>query len=164
MYNLLSGIPLNIDIKQIALHLLNFVLLFLILYFLLYKPVKKFMEKREAHYREQDERSNARLAEAEQSKLEYEKRLNQADEEIADKKRAVISEARAESERIIKSAENESAVILKKAGDAAENIKKRAEERVKDELADVIAAAATEKIEKSLSIDAFLSENTKDER
>ena len=164
MYNLLSGIPLNIDIKQIALHLLNFVLLFLILYFLLYKPVKKFMEKREAHYREQDERSNDRLAEAEQSKLEYEKRLSQADEEIADKKRAAISEARAESERIIKSAEDESAAILKKAGDAAENIKKRAEEKAKDELADVIAAAAAEKIEKSLSIDAFLSENTKDER
>ena len=45
MYNLLlSGIPLNIDWRQILLHLLNLVILFLILYFLLYNPVKKFMK------------------------------------------------------------------------------------------------------------------------
>lgn len=41
------NLPLNIDWQQILLHAFNFVLLFAILYFLLYKPVKDFMEKRE---------------------------------------------------------------------------------------------------------------------
>ena len=40
------NVPLNIDWQQILLHLLNFVILFAILYFLLYDPVKKFMDKR----------------------------------------------------------------------------------------------------------------------
>ena len=44
--------PLNIDLQQILLHLFNFVVLFAILYFLLYKPVKSFMDKRTASYEE----------------------------------------------------------------------------------------------------------------
>lgn len=39
------NVPLNIDWQQILLHLLNFMILFGILYFFLYKPVKDFMEK-----------------------------------------------------------------------------------------------------------------------
>ena len=46
--------PLNIDFQQIFLHLLNFTLLFAILYYLLYKPVKDFMAKREAYYADMD--------------------------------------------------------------------------------------------------------------
>ena len=45
------NIPLNIDWQQILLHVLNFVILFGGLYFLLYKPVKNFMAKREAQVR-----------------------------------------------------------------------------------------------------------------
>lgn len=44
--------PLNIDWQQILLHWMNLAILTGGLYFLLYKPVKQFMEKREAHYRE----------------------------------------------------------------------------------------------------------------
>ena len=68
MFNLLSGIPLNIDWRQILLHLLNLVILFLILYFLLYNPVKKFMEKSKKHYEEQNKESEAKLADAKANK------------------------------------------------------------------------------------------------
>ena len=47
------NIPLNIDFQQILLHLLNFAILGGGLYLLLYKPVKQFMEKREAYYRQE---------------------------------------------------------------------------------------------------------------
>ena len=40
------GVPLNIDWQQILLHLFNFVLLAGGLYFLLYAPVRNFMERR----------------------------------------------------------------------------------------------------------------------
>lgn len=158
-YNLLSNIPLNIDWRQILLHLLNLVILFLILYFLLYNPVKKFMEKRKKYYEEQDEKSKKTLAEAESEKAKYQELLTNADEEIAGKKRVAIADARAESERIIKSAEAESSEILKKAGEKADEIKKRAEESAKDGLSDVIAQAAEEKIAKACTVDGFLAEN-----
>ena len=44
------NIPLNIDWQQILLHLLNFAILAGGLYLLLYKPVKAFMEQRQAYY------------------------------------------------------------------------------------------------------------------
>ena len=160
MYNLLlSGIPLNIDWRQILLHLLNLVILFLILYFLLYNPVKKFMEKRKKYYADADADSKKKLADAEAKQKAYDGLLNKADEEIAEKKRAIIADARAESERIIKSAEEQSSAVLKKASAQAEEIKKRAEEQAKEELSDVITKAAKEKIEKACSVDGFLSEN-----
>lgn len=162
MYNLLlSGIPLNIDWRQILLHLLNLVILFLILYFLLYNPVKKFMEKRKKYYEEQDERSKATLAAAEKGKETYDELLSKVDEETAEKKRLIIADARAESERILKSAEEDASDTLKKANIKAEEVKKRAEEQVKEELSDVITKAAKEKIEEACSVDGFISENIK---
>ena len=47
--------PLNIDWQQILLHLLNFLILAVGLYFILYKPVKKFMKKREVDYAAREE-------------------------------------------------------------------------------------------------------------
>ena len=56
------NIPLNIDWQQILLHLLNFVILEGGLYLLLYKPVKAFMDKRTAYYRDQDAQAAKALA------------------------------------------------------------------------------------------------------
>ena len=113
-YDLLSGIPLNIDWRQILLHLLNLAILFLILYFLLYNPVKKFMDKRKKYYEDQDADAKAKLEAADRNKATYEELLGKADEEILIKKRTAIADARAESERIIKAAEEESATIRRR--------------------------------------------------
>lgn len=64
--------PLNINLQQILLHALNFVILFGAMYFLLYKPVKSFMDSRKAHYEKMDEDAKAVLAEAEKTKADYE--------------------------------------------------------------------------------------------
>jgi len=74
--------PLNIDWQQILLHWMNLAILTGGLYFLLYKPVKEFMAKREEHYRQLDEQAARKLAEAERVHAEYRAKLDQADEEI----------------------------------------------------------------------------------
>ncbi len=76
------NIPLNVDWQQILLHWMNLVILTGGLYFLLYKPVRQFMEKREAHYRERDEETRRRLEEAEALKASYQAKLDGVDEEI----------------------------------------------------------------------------------
>ena len=70
--------PLNINLQQILLHALNFVILFGAMYFLLYKPVKSFMDSRKAHYEKMDEDAKAVLAEAEKTKAGYEAQLKSA--------------------------------------------------------------------------------------
>ncbi len=74
--------PLNIDLQQILLHWMNVVILVGGLYFILFKPVKAFMEKREAYFREKDEQAEAKLAEAQRIQAEYQAKLDAADEEI----------------------------------------------------------------------------------
>ena len=82
------NIPLNIDWQQILLHVLNFVILFGGLYFLLYKPVKNFMAKREAHYAEMAQKAQSELDSAEKIKADYQEQLSdahaQADKIVAD--------------------------------------------------------------------------------
>ena len=74
--------PLNIDLQQILLHWMNLAILTGGLYFLLYDPVKRFMEKREAYYRGLEEQAAGKLREAEELKAAYQARLDGAEEEI----------------------------------------------------------------------------------
>ena len=88
--------PLNIDPQQILLHWMNLAILAGGLYFLLYKPVKQFMAKREAHYRELDEQAQDKLAQADRIHTEYREKLEGAEEEIR-QERARAQQAAAQS-------------------------------------------------------------------
>ena len=91
----MTGVPLNIDWQQILLHLFNFTILFGALYILLYKPVKNFMEGREAHYADMDSKATQALADAESSKASYEKKERDFDEEVRAEKNRMSKEIEA---------------------------------------------------------------------
>ena len=82
----MSNLPLNINFTQIFLHLLNFLILFAILYFLLYKPVKNFMAKREHTYRDMDDEARDNLKATEEAKAQYEAKMSEAEAEISQMK------------------------------------------------------------------------------
>lgn len=110
------NIPLNIDWQQILLHWMNLAILTGGLYFLLYKPVKQFMEKREAHYRDLEEQAAGKLREAEELKAAYQARLDGAEEEIrqsrAKAQAAVqqsVEEQMAQARQIVAKAKEEAA-------------------------------------------------------
>ena len=103
----MTGVPLNIDWQQILLHLFNFTILFGALYILLYKPVKDFMDGREAHYADMDSRAEQALADAENSKASYEKKEKEFDEEVRTEKNRMSKEIEAERERRLAAARGE---------------------------------------------------------
>ena len=133
--------PLNINLQQILLHALNFVILFGAMYFLLYKPVKSFMDSRKAHYEKMDEDAKAVLAEAEKTKAGYEAQLKSADEEIA------VDERRAQ-------AEQQAGEIVRKAREDAAREHERVMEQAKGEISELMSAAA-EKLVLSSTSDAY---------
>lgn len=92
----MTNLPLNINITQIMLHLLNFLILFAVLYFLLYKPVKNFMEKRDNEYREMDEKARENLAATESVRQDYEKKIYNFEQEVTE----IREKARKDTERI----------------------------------------------------------------
>ena len=134
--------PLNIDWQQILLHLLNFAILAGGLYFLLYKPVKNFMGKREAHYREMNEQAEKALSDAKNLRKRYEDKLNAAEDEIShmrarvsdeleEEKQRRLAEARAQARRIQETAAKTAEIRSRKAlVDANEQIRALAIEAV----------------------------------
>ena len=108
--------PLNIVWQQILLHWMNLVILTGGLYFLLYKPVKQFMEKREAHYQEIEDQAAGKLREAEELKAAYQAKLDGAEEEIRQARTKAqaavqqsVEEQKAQAEQIIAKAQAEAA-------------------------------------------------------
>ena len=84
------NVPLNIDWQQILLHLFNFLILAGGLYLLLYKPVKAFMEKRNAYYADLDAAANKKNEDAEAAKKQYQDRLSAAEVEISNMKKKFL--------------------------------------------------------------------------
>lgn len=139
------NIPLNINFQQILLHMLNFVILAGGLYFLLYGPVKKFMDGRQKHYADLKAQTEDALAKAEAVKQEYAERLASADAEISESK-AEASKAAAEiSEKIIADAEKKKEEIIADGRAAAERERRRAVDDAREEIVG-LAVAATEKM------------------
>ena len=149
------NVPLNIDWQQILLHLLNFVVLFAILYFLLYDPVKKFMDKRCEHYKSMDDEAKLNLQKAEELKNEYLEKLHSADREIEEKKQEAnkaLSEKNAQS---LLSAKKEADKIVSDAYEKAEGERKKILERAQNEIADMIAGAAENIVSSTSTSDAY---------
>ena len=131
--------PLNIDPQQILLHWLNLAILVGGLYFLLYKPVKNFIAKREEHYKELDRQAEDKIAQAEQLQTQYSEKLAAADEEIrqarAKAQQAVeqstqdqLDQARAQAEHIVAQARAQADRIKEQAvHDSQDEIRKMAE-------------------------------------
>lgn len=137
--------PLNIDFQQIFLHLLNFTLLFAILYYLLYNPVKKFVAKRDEYYANMDKEATAHLESAKQDKETYAALKASADEEIHQEKEKVRKELDELYTRKIRQAEDEAAKILAGARQDAEREKTNIIASAQSEISDMVTAA-TEKI------------------
>lgn len=146
--------PLNIDWQQILLHLMNFVILAGGLYLLLYKPVKKFMQKREDKYNEMSKSGEDKLKEGEKFKADYEEKLKKADEEIRLKERESAVKAQEAYDETVKKAEERAAVILKESREKAEEEKKKIISESDREIA-ALAMDAAQKIISASGKDAY---------
>ena len=137
--------PLNIDWQQILLHLLNFFILGVGLTFLLYNPVRKFLEKRRKHFEEREESTLKKEAKAKEKEAEYTEKLENAKGEI----QAMQEEAKAISEEnarlTVQSANKEAENILKHAKASATAEREKLINSVGDELTEMVITA-TEKL------------------
>ena len=91
------GVPLNIDWQQILLHAFNLIILTGGLYFLLYKPVTAFMEKRQAYYAGLEADAQAKLREAEEKTQQADERLAGMQAEAEQLRAETMKEAEAEA-------------------------------------------------------------------
>lgn len=134
--------PLNIDFQQILLHWMNLAILTGGLYVLLYKPVKQFMDKREAHYQELERQAADKLAQAEQLRAERQAQLDQAGEEIRQARSKVQQSAQQAAREQMEQAQAEAKHIVAKAQAEAEQSRDRIRRESQRELRELAAQAA----------------------
>lgn len=153
------GLPLNIDWQQILLHLFNFLILAGGLYLLLYKPVKQFMEKREATYKAMDDEARQKAEQAETAQKQAANRLVQLNAEIAKKNSAAAQTASEAAQKILDEANEEKAHIIAAAQKAAEQEKARIVSQASREIEQLAMQAidkAARQTSKKDALDAFL--------
>lgn len=139
---------LGLNVVEILLHIVNIVILFFVLRWLLYKPISKFLSNRTATIQQQVDEATKNHAEAEQMKAKYEEMIASAKDlaadlinqgkEVADKQaQSIVDEAhvqakevRARADRQIKEQKQQAAIdmrqdITKMAIEIAEKVLER---------------------------------------
>ena len=148
------SLPLNINIQQILLHMLNFVILTGGLYFILYGPVQKFMDQRQAHYAEMDKAAADKLAEAEKLAADRRAQLDHVEDELRERRAESQKIAQAAAQQQLDRAQQQADQIIAAARKNAESIRTKALTDSQKELKE-LAMAAAEKLALSSSRDAF---------
>ncbi len=133
--------PLNIDLLQILLHALNFVILAGGLTFLLYKPVCKFLDERKAYYENLEHENERARAEVEAMKAEYEQSLEKSEIEIADKKALAEREMARISHDYIADAKQKAEAIVHAAEREAEERKEHILDAAQTEIGELVVTA-----------------------
>lgn len=100
----------------VGIQILNGIILTIILAYILYKPVKKFLQERSNKIKDQIENSDSTMTRAKELITEYEDKVANIDKEYE----KVLSEARIK-------ANEERKLIIKEANEEAERIKRRSE-------------------------------------
>ncbi len=144
---------ISVNIWQIIISLLNLAILFFVIKKFLYKPVMKLIASRKKSIDDRyDEAQNA-LSQALKEKEEYEKKLENADEEAQSIIKKAAGAADERSAQIIASAETEASFIAERAKNEAELEKRKARQEIKGEIVSVSTLLAEKLLEREITSD-----------
>lgn len=135
---------LGLSWQKMLLHLANFVVLALVLIFLIYKPVKKFMQKRQDEIKQ-------KYQDAEDVKLKAQKDIDEANEN-AQKSQEAMKQMALEVEETKKQAEIEKEQILIEAKEQAEKIKEDARVKAQEEKELALKEAKDEVVDMAVNL------------
>ena len=134
-------LPLNIDVVQILLHMLNFVILAGGLTLLLFKPVSKFLDERETHFAQIAKENEEKAAENERLKTEYEQKLAQAEETIVQMQADARKKTAEEAKTYLDDAKEKAASVIRNAEEEAEQRRRQILDSAQTEIGELVIEA-----------------------
>jgi F-type H+-transporting ATPase subunit b len=144
-----GGGLVNLD-RSLIIQVVNFLVLLLILWRLLYRPLLATMEQRSEAIRKSLEEAQAARAEAARQQEENTARLRQAHAEAAAIREQALKEASDEQRRLVEAARVEAQRLVDTARAQTEADIRRAREELRREVAELATAVAEKLIHKSL--------------
>lgn len=133
-----------------VIQIINALVLFGALAYILFKPVTKFMEKRTEGIKSSIDEAETKVEEANKLKAEYEQQLREIRKERSSIIEKATKMAEAESNKIIAAAREDAEGILERARMQIEGDKQRMMEELKSEVSSLVIAVASKVIEKDL--------------
>ena len=160
--------PLNIDIVQVLLHMLNFVILAGGLTLILFNPVRKFINERQKRFEEQETENRKNAEEYKRLKEEYEAKLVAFEEETAAARVQAERDAADIAKKYIDSSRAEATAIISKAEQDAEKRKEQILDSAQTEIGELVIGAAQKLLTETATpertealYDAFIKEAEK---
>lgn len=154
----------SIDLQNIAVILANTLILFLVVRHFLFDKVNKILDQRKQTVADTYAKVDEALESAKSAEQEYALKLAAAKEESAEILKSAAKKAEQRSDEIIFNAKTEASSLLDRANDDIEKEKKRAVNRIKDEISDIAMMIASKVVEKEISdkdherlVDEFIS-------
>lgn len=139
-----------IDQSLILAQIVNFILLIGLLYWLLYKPVRNFMDNRTAEIEQQIKTAEENQIAAEALRLELEEQVKDSRKQA----REFLDEATKRADQIqaemIEEARTEAAALIARAQEVTELEKEKAWNELKDQVAELSLLLASKVINESL--------------
>ena len=144
---------ISVNLWQMVASLANLILLFLLIKYFLYKPVKKMLENRqsaiEGDYNAAKEAKEAAIAE----KDAYEEKLSGAKAEAENVIKNAVSVASAREKEMLNEAKQKADGIIRQAESEAALQRRKAEESIKREIVEVSSALTEKLLEREVSKD-----------
>ena len=144
---------LEISALEIGLHVFNVLVLFFVLRLLLYKPILKFMKKREHTFSDKVDELDAREKQLIQQKEEYDYMMAEANNEAA----AIITKsnemARDHAREILDNAKEHGRDLVIRAKKEIESEKVQARIDMKAEIAEMAVQIAEKVLEREVSLE-----------
>ena len=144
---------LEINWLEIGVHVLNVVILFVVLRLILYKPVMKFIKKREHMFADKVDEFDLREKELIRAKKEYEHMMDEAGNEAA----AIITNsnemARDHAREVLDNSKEHARDLVIRAKKEIDSEKTQARLDMKTEIADMAIQIAEKVLEREVSLD-----------
>ncbi len=133
--------------------IINFVIFFAALTWLLYRPILKLLDARRDEIKGNLDRAEAARKEAEEAKAEYERRAAKAKEEAQELLARAQATAEKTKDELLAQAQRQAADTIERAQKAIASEKERAIAEIRQEVADLAVMAAGKIIERSLNVE-----------
>lgn len=139
-------------IADLITHIINFIVIFVVVRTLLYKPVLEFLQKRQARVKAELDNSKKNNLEAEQYRIEYQKKLEDAKEEAAAMAKASENRASEAYDEIIKQAHEEASEIIAQAKMQAKAERDASIEKLRNEFSQLSVQLASKILQREVSM------------
>lgn len=144
---------IEIDWVQVGIHVLNVIILYVVLRLLLYKPVMKFIKKREHDFADKVDELDEREKELERRKAEYERKMQEASDEAATIITNSNEMARDHAREILDNAKEHARDLVIRAKKEIEAEKVQARLDMKTEIADMAVQIAAKVLQREVSLE-----------